>query len=527
MSEPWASVEQAQKEKRCELVIAGPEYSHLIEEHGLDPGIFNVTHLNFLEISKTPLEELPNTIGQLTNLTRLVISYNKLLKLPAEVKNLKKLKFLDVSHNMLSELPEGLSDLSELQSLNASFNNINKVPSVSLLTKLVSLNISHNKFEELPVTICDSNLIHFTDISANNNLISSIPTEIGNISNLKVLDLGENQITCVPGELGSCTKLKELNLKGNKLQDKRLLKLVDQCHVKQIMEYIRSHCPKANAGNDKQSKSKKKAKQSKKAEVEEITELLDELKILHVEDESIKIISTSRIAEIRPYIVCCKVFDVNLSDAACMKKFINLQTKLHDTVCEKRTVATIATHDLSKIQGNLTYDAKSPQEIKITPLNKNKEMSAAKLYQLLNEEADAVRKEKKKNTYSGIHKYLYLLKDKQMYPCLSDSSGLVVSFPPITNSDGSKITSDTKSMLLEVTGNNLNNCKKVMDTLLIDILKLGLGNKKSENEGDVEETQQNTLTVQQVKVVDEEGKLKVIYPSRTDVPVDGILVTRA
>lgn len=40
------------------------------------------------------------------------------------------------------------------------------------------------------------------------------------------------------------------------------------------------------------------------------------------------------------------------------------------------------------------------------PLNRKKEISAADLYTQLNDEADAIRKEKKKNTYSGIHKYI-------------------------------------------------------------------------------------------------------------------------
>jgi len=36
-------------------------------------------------------------------------------------------------------------------------------------------------------------------------------------------------------------------------------------------------------------------------------------------------------------------------------------------------------------------------------------------------------------------RYLELLKGKDLYPCLVDSSGVVISFPPITNSDVSKV----------------------------------------------------------------------------------------
>lgn len=523
MSQSWKEVQVAQAEKRCELVFSGSPYSERIEKEGLDSALFSLKHLNFLEISKTCLKDLPSALGELSNLTRMVICCNSIRSLPPEIANLKKLKFLDVSHNALTELPSQLSELSEMQSLNVSSNELATLPQITEMTKLVTLNISYNKFSALPLGICDARLIHFTDLLANNNSITDIPPEIQVLNSLKVLDLSENKILSIPGELGSCTKLKELNLKGNALKDKRLLKLVEQCHVKQVMDYIRSHCPKSV--DNKQSKPKKKGKQSKRNDVDEITDILDELKITHLLEDSIKVICSSKVADIRPYVVCCKVSDISFSDGNLLKKFITLQTKLHDTVCDKRTSATIATHDFSKIQGDLLYDARPPEEILVTPLNRKKELTAAELYTQLNEEADAIRKEKKKNTYSGIHKYLYLLKEKPLYPCLIDTSNnKVISFPPITNSEGTKISTETKDMLLEVTGYNLNTCKKVMDTLLIDILKLGIGNKVSQDD---EEVSKNVLTVQQMKIVDEEGKLKVVYPSRTDVCSEGISVIRS
>ncbi|PRD33932.1 UNVERIFIED_CONTAM: Lrrc47 [Trichonephila clavipes] len=510
MTISWREVEQAQDEKRCELVISGPSFSGRIEKNGLDPGIFKVAHLNFLEISKTHLKALPPDIGLLTNLTRVVISHNDLITLPSEIKSLKKLKFLDVSYNALSELPAELSGLIELQSLNVSFNQLSAIPPLNDLLRFVVLNICHNKFSALPVGVFDSKLIHFTEIIANNNSISEIPIEIENLGSLRVLDLSDNELIDVPGELACCPRLKELNLKGNKLKDKRLLKLVDQCRTKQVMDYIRAHCPKANAVDNKQGKSKKKTKQAKKTDVEEVMfvscvtlipmnrhfciittilptsyerkhvvansvcmtlaksglptwrvilnigivaiviEQLDELTILHVNDEILHAVITPKVVDIRPFIVCCKVSNVNLSDPNTLKRFITAQTKLHDSICEKRTVATIATHDLSKIQGNLTYDARPPKDI--------------------------------------------------------------------------LISSETKEILLEVTGNNLSTCKKVMDALLVEMLKLGLGNLDNQStNGEEGDSQRNQLTVQQVKIVDEEGQLKVVYPSRTDIQTDALI----
>jgi hypothetical protein len=60
--------------------------------------------------------------------------------------------------------------------------------------------------------------------------------------------------------------LTELNLKGNKLSDKRLLKLVDQCHSKQVLDYVRQHCIRCSTGTD--SLAPGKGKKSKKAKKE-------------------------------------------------------------------------------------------------------------------------------------------------------------------------------------------------------------------------------------------------------------------
>jgi len=60
--------------------------------------------------------------------------------------------------------------------------------------------------------------------------------------------------------------LTELNLKGNKLSDKRLLKLVDQCHSKQVLDYVRQHCIRCSTGTD--SVAPGKGKKSKKAKKE-------------------------------------------------------------------------------------------------------------------------------------------------------------------------------------------------------------------------------------------------------------------
>lgn len=80
-----------------------------------------------------------------------------------------------------------------------------------------------------------------------------------------------------------------------------------------------------------------------------------------------------------------------------------------------------------------------PTELKMQPLNRNDNMTGADLFLKLQTEANTLRKEKKRNVYSGIHKYLHLLERQPKFPCLIDALDKVISFPPITNSEISKV----------------------------------------------------------------------------------------
>lgn len=85
-------------------------------------------------------------------------------------------------------------------------------------------------------------------------------------------------------------------------------------------------------------------------------------------------------------------------------KFHLHQTKLHDGICEKRMAATIATHDLAKIKKPLLYTSHPPKEMVIHPLGRGKELSAWELYGSLQREAEAQRKQQKRNV-AGLHRF--------------------------------------------------------------------------------------------------------------------------
>ncbi|KAK3908645.1 Leucine-rich repeat-containing protein 47 [Frankliniella fusca] len=525
----WSEITTAKEEKRHELILSGPTISDRIAKTGLDPSLFDLTGLNFLRVSETCLEEVPDTISNLQNLSTLVLHSNKIKTLTSSLGKLSKLKNLDVSRNQLEKFPEEVADLSALYSLNASFNKLTEFPSLLKNSWLTILDLSNNAFEDFP-DVCSDKLCHLAEVRLGSNNIKEIPHSINALPALKLLDLSENKIKDVPGELSDITKLKELNLKGNPLSDKRLGKMVLQCHSKQVLEYIRQHCKRDSASTKSTGKGKKGNRKSNASEsdpsanvkeIDEVEDLCNKINVMHVTDSTPAITVDKEVLSVRPYIVCCIVRGLSFNPDT-FKKFIKMQNNLHDTICNKRQAATIATHDLAALSpGSLKYVARVPDQVKLQPLGSTKDTLASVVYARLKSHAHSVMQDKKRNRFSGIHKFLYLLEGQPLFPFLIDGGEKVISFPPLTNSNVTKMSVDSKDMLVEVTSSaSLDSCKKVMNTLLLECLKLGIGQLPSDESPD--RPKGNLLTVEQVKIVDSAGILRIVYPARSDLIFDGV-----
>nr|CAG4640742.1 EOG090X03QT [Eulimnadia texana] len=155
---------------------------------------------------------------------------------------------------------------------------------------------------------------------------------------------------------------------------------------------------------------------------------------------------------IRPHAVAAVLRNISFNQAS-YNSFIELQEKLHQNACRKRTLVAIGTHDLDTIQGPFTYEALPPGEIKFKPLNQTKEYTAAELMDLY-------------ATDSHLRHYLPIIRDSPVYPVIKDSRGVVLSMPPIINGDHSKITLNTKNVFIECTATDLTRAKTVLDTLV-------------------------------------------------------------
>lgn len=189
----WSEVAQAHKENRHELVLSGTAISEKILEFGLDKNIFRLQNLNYLNISQTCLDEIPEEIKQLESLTTLVLHSNELTSIPGCIKSLFKLKVIDVSRNQLGNLPEELSSLPQLTTANFGCNLIVSLPSQIANIKLASLDLSNNQLQTFP-NVCYADLVHLAEIKVNGNEIKEIPASISLLPSLKLLDASDNHI---------------------------------------------------------------------------------------------------------------------------------------------------------------------------------------------------------------------------------------------------------------------------------------------------------------------------------------------
>ncbi|KAG8142440.1 hypothetical protein E2320_006354 [Naja naja] len=425
------------------------------------------------------------------------------------------LRSLDLSDNGLEELPPQLGGLEgpeeeagaagaalpELRVLNLRRNRLRGLgPGLARSAPaLLELLLGGNRLRALPGTMLPpppppppahggrrpasppSPLPLLGLLEAAGNELEVLGAEVSRLAGLKTLDVSNNKLSEIPAELADCPKLKDVNLKGNALKDKRLEKMVNGCQTKSILEYLRRGRGKQEGGTEREEGRKKKREKNKKKggsddELEDAQKLL--VKILHISESPAPLVvkASPSAKDVRPYIVCCVVKGMDFSTGNALKRFLSVQTKLHEDICEKRTAATIATHDLQLVKGPLVYE--------IVPLGR-KETKANDLLRQLQAEAEEQRKQKKRQNISGLYKYLQLLDGKENYPCLVDAEGAVISFPPITNSEKTK----------QRRGGGLDP----------EILR---------PEGSPPNT---PLTLEQVRVVDAEGSLKVLYPSKTDL----------
>ncbi|RHY76339.1 hypothetical protein DYB30_013542, partial [Aphanomyces astaci] len=157
----------------------------------------------------------------------------------------------------------------------------------------------------------------------------------------------------------------------------------------------------------------------------------------------------------RPYVVSCVLRGVTFTQPR-YDSFIDLQDKLHQNICRRRTLVAIGTHDLDTIEGPFTYEAQVPTDISFVPLSQSREFNAKELLDHYRTSPDA----------KHLKPYTDIIYDLPAYPVIRDSNGTVLSLPPIINSEHSKIKLSTRNVFVECTATDITKANVVLNTVI-------------------------------------------------------------
>jgi phenylalanyl-tRNA synthetase beta chain len=143
------------------------------------------------------------------------------------------------------------------------------------------------------------------------------------------------------------------------------------------------------------------------------------------------------VAKIRPILISGVLRNIHFNQES-YESFIDLQEKLHQNLCRRRTLASIGTHDLGKCRPPFIYLAEPPEKIVFVPLTGGAAVNGHELFENLRK-------------HQQLSKYLYLLDDQPLWPVIRDADGEVCSLPPIINSDKTRIDLTTTDVFIDCT----------------------------------------------------------------------------
>jgi len=150
---------------------------------------------------------------------------------------------------------------------------------------------------------------------------------------------------------------------------------------------------------------------------------------------------------VRPYLSAAVVRNVRM-DEGFFKSLMEIQELLNDSIGRKRTKVAIGVHDLDKIKGPIRY-AGAVRDEEMVPLDSSQSVTLERVL---------------KDVKKGVE-YGKIIKPAKIWPVFRDSEG-VFSFPPIINSDRTKVTEKTRNLFVEVTGTDKQAVSQVIGILV-------------------------------------------------------------
>ena len=140
-----------------------------------------------------------------------------------------------------------------------------------------------------------------------------------------------------------------------------------------------------------------------------------------------------KLESVRPFIACATVRGLDLGDEG-IRQIISLQEDLHNGLGRRRRVVAIGLHDMDAVEPPFFYRAVD-SAFKFVPLGGKNAVSVSSIL------SDTDEGKLYGAALGGTH----------LYPVITDSNGVVLSFPPIINGDATRVTTKTRNMFVDVT----------------------------------------------------------------------------
>jgi len=139
-----------------------------------------------------------------------------------------------------------------------------------------------------------------------------------------------------------------------------------------------------------------------------------------------------------------------------ISQLISMQEDLHNGVGRKRKKASIGIHDLKCIEFPLNYTTAS-KDFAFIPLDKQNKFT---LQDIL-------------SNFDIGKTYSHILEGHNLLPILVDSQNNVLSFPPIINGNTTKVSSNTRSLLIEVTALTTKSAQDILSVIAFELKDMG------------------------------------------------------
>lgn len=182
-----------------------------------------------------------------------------------------------------------------------------------------------------------------------------------------------------------------------------------------------------------------------------------------LEDSDVNVEVDPNLKDIRPYIAFGIVENVDFTDNK-LKQIMEFQEDLHWVIGRDRKKVAIGIHNLDVIEAPFYYNAADPDKDSFIALETEEEMSLREILQ----------------EHPKGKKYAHLLEKFNKYPLIEDSKGNVLSMPPIINGELTKLTENTKNVLVDVTGTDEKAVNYALNIIMTSFAEVG-GNLKSLN----------------------------------------------